>query len=94
MAEQHQLMKSYLPLTLEQRLDELTYMNGYLREELAYYESLRVAASTLYLETVDRHEKLSNALKEKSRMEAEAESRLLDYWGINDNDVNWKIQTF
>ena len=86
----HRLRKSkqHRPLTNEERIKELTYSNGYLREELAYYKTVRNASSEFYSKVVELHSQLKEAMDERSGIESHAESKLLQYWGIDPKDLS------
>jgi hypothetical protein len=62
-----QISKHHKPLTIKERTEELTYINGYLREELAYYKTIRKAGAELQSKVSDTFIKLSDNLEELSR---------------------------
>ena len=54
-------------LTSKNRAEELTYIHGYLREELAYYKTIKKTGAQLQLKVFDTFVKLSDNLEELSR---------------------------
>ena len=66
---------------------ELAWINGHRPEELAYHHTSQKAGSRLYFQVMELHTKLKEVIKERSETERQAESRLLQYWGIDVEDV-------
>jgi len=81
-------------ITAGERIIELTRTNGYLLQELAYYKDTRAADLAFYGMMVDLHMAFKDALKERSQKRADAEHKLLNYWGINFGDGNVEDQVF
>jgi len=67
------------------QLDDLTRENGYLRQEIAFYQESRNAMLAFHSQTLDTYKGLQSALKELSEKLALADSRLERYWGISLN---------
>jgi len=82
------ISKQRHPVSSEERVVELTRTNGYLLQELAYYKDMQVADMKFYVAVMELHTKLGDALKERSQKRADAESTLLNYWGIDFGDGN------
>ncbi len=82
-------------MTSSERVMALTKTNGFLLQELAYHKDTR-AAETKFLEKatklrVDIEAVLADfdlALEDRSKARANAESILLNYWGIDLGDGN------
>ena len=73
---------------------ELTRTNGYLLQELAFHKDIQAADMEFYETVRELHGKLEDALKERSRKRADAESTLLGYWGIDFGDGNIEDTVF
>ena len=95
------ISKKNQPMTASERLVELTRTNGFLLQELAYYKDTR-AAEMRFLDKVtelraDMEGTLAvfdQALEERSKARADAESTLLNYWGIDLGDGNVEDNVF
>ena len=81
------IAKHHKPFTLKEHVASLTYENGYLREELAYYKSVKAAETKFHSQMITTCGEMHKALEERSRAESEAETRLLEYWGIDDSQL-------
>ena len=62
-----QISKQHKPLTIEERMEELIYINGYLQEELVYYKNIRNTKAQFQSKVFDMFIKLNNNLEELSR---------------------------
>ena len=89
-----QIWKHQHPITLGERVVELTRTNGYLLQELAFHKDTQAADMEFYETVRELHRKLEDALKERSRKRANAESTLLGYWGIDFGDGNVEDTVF
>ncbi len=95
------ISKKHQPMTPSERVMELTKTNGFLLQELAYHKDTR-AAEMRFLEKatklrLDMEAALADfdcALKERSKARADAESILLNYWGIDLGDGNIEDSVF
>ena len=95
------ISKKHQPLTPSERVVELTKTNGILLQELAYHKDTR-EAEMIFLEKatklrVDVESALAvfdRALEERSKARADAESILLNYWGIDLGDGNVEDSVF
>lgn len=76
------------------RIHELTRENGYLREELVMYKDVSRAMRELQERTRKAHQILHEALQDTTRKLARSERRLLDYWGINLDEVSEEVAIF
>ena len=71
------------PLTsLSMQRDDLIRENGYLRQEIVFYQESRNAMLEFYGEVSDAYHGLHKALKELSEKLALAEGRIEKYWGV------------
>lgn len=66
-------------------LEDLTRENGYLRQEIVFYQESRNAMLAFHSQTLEAYKGLQSALKELSEKLALADSRLERYWGISLN---------
>ena len=80
------ISKAKTTVTMEQRIEELTRENGYLRQELAYHKDTQVAIMGLYDSAKTAVRRLQESLEEASRRIAMSENRLLEYWTIRRGD--------
>ncbi len=88
-------------MTTEERVIELTRINGYLLGELAYHKDTR-AAEIKFWERVSKLrtemdiilEKFDCALDERLQARSDAKSILLNHWGINLHDGNLEDTVF
>ena len=95
------ISKKHQPMTPSERVMELTKTNGFLLQELAYHKDTR-AAEMKFLEKVTKLRAdmevtladLDRALEERSKARADAESILLNYWGIDLGDGNIEDSVF
>jgi hypothetical protein len=95
------ISKKHQPMTPSERVMELTKTNGFLLQELAYHKDTR-AAEMRFLETATKLradmegalEDFDRALEERSKARADAESILLNYWGIDLGDGNIEDSIF
>ena len=94
-SKKHQLM------TPSERVVELTKTNGFLLQELAYHKDTRAAEMKFLQETTKLRAEmeaalvaLDRALEERSKARADAESILLNYWGIDLGDGNIEDSVF
>jgi hypothetical protein len=83
-----QISKQNKPPTFEERVIELTRINGHLRQELAYYKDNRAAEMKFHEKILKLRTELEDTLKERSQSRAKAEFSLLTYWGIDIGDGN------
>ncbi len=95
------ISKIHQPMTTEERVIELTRINGYLLEELAYHIDTRAAemkfwerVSKLRTEMDRILEIFDCALEARLQARSDAESILLNYWGINLHDGNLEDTVF
>lgn len=65
--------------------EELLRENGYLRQEIVFYQESRNAMLSFHAQTLRAYQDLQGALKELSEKQAVAEGRLEKYWGITLN---------
>ncbi|KAL9132041.1 MAG: hypothetical protein Q9217_000169 [Psora testacea] len=94
-SKRHQLMT---PL---ERVVELTKTNGFLLQELAYHKDTRAAEMRFMEKAAKLRAKMEGALadfdralEERSKARADAESTLLNYWGIDLADGNMEDSIF
>ena len=88
-------------MTPSEQVIELTKTNGFLLQELAYHKDTR-AAETRFLEKATKLRAdiegalaaFDRALEERSKARVDAESILLDYWGIDLGDGNIEDSIF
>lgn len=80
---------------------ELTKTNGFLLQELAYHKDTRIAeirflekATKLRIDIEGALVDFNHSLEERSKARADAESILLNYWGINLGDGNIEDSIF
>lgn len=83
-----QIAKHRHPISPAERVVELTRINGYLLQDLAYHKDTQAADMKFHETIKELHAKLEDALKERSQKRANAESTLLSYWGIDFDDGN------
>jgi len=88
---QIQVTKYRSPPNRDQRIEELTRENGYLRQELALYEETRDAMVSLHTKTTKAYKLLREGLQELSEKVALSEKSLLEYWGIDLNDEGMEV---
>jgi hypothetical protein len=88
---QIQVTKYRSPPNRDQRIEELTRENGYLRQELALYEETRDAMVSLHAKTKKAYKLLREGLQELSEKVAVSEKSLLKYWGIDLNDEGMEV---
>lgn len=95
------ISKKHQPLTPSERVMELTKTNGFLLQELAYHKDTRAAevrflekATKLRVDIDDALADFDRALEERSKARADAESILLNYWGIDLRDGNIEDSIF
>ena len=88
------ISKQNRPVSATERVVELTRTNGYLLQELAYHKDSRAADLKFYERVLDLQARLEDALKERSKRQADAESTLLNYWGIHFGDGNIEDTVF
>ena len=62
--------------------DELIRENGYLRQEIVFYQESRNGMLAFHSQILELYKGLQSALKEVSEKLAMAEGRLERYWGI------------
>ena len=95
------ISKKHQPMTPSERVMELTKTNGFLLQELAYHKDTR-AAEMKFLEKATKFRadieaalaEFDRALEERSKARADAESILLNYWGIDLGDGNIEDSIF
>ena len=88
------ISKSSQPISLEQRIEELTREAGHLRQELAYHKETRAACMKFFDVTNQAHQNLHNAIAEMSRKVAISEQRFENYWKSQPDGGNWEEQVF
>ncbi len=95
------ISKKHQPMTPSERVMELTKTNGFLLQELAYHKDTRAAemrflekATKLRADMEGALEDFDRALEERSKARADAESILLNYWGIDLGDGNIEDSIF
>lgn len=87
--------KTHNPLSLEERVEELTREKGFLLQEMMYQKETR-AAEMRFLEKVTElrsdleaaHAAFNHALDVRARERMQAESDFCNYWGIDFGDGN------
>ena len=95
------IFKKHQSMTPSERVVELIKINGFLLQELAYHKDTR-AAEMRFLEKIIKLradmegalEDFDCALEERSKARADAESILLNYWGIDLGDGNIEDSIF
>ena len=95
------ISKKHQPMTPSERVTELTKTNGFLLQELAYHKDTR-ASEMKFLEKATKFRadieaalaEFDRALEERSKARADAESILLNYWGIDLGDGNIEDSVF
>jgi len=95
------ISKKHQPMTPSERVIELTKTNSFLLQELAYHKDTRAAemrflekATKLRAEIEGALADFDRALEERSKARADAESILLNYWGIDLGDGNMEDSIF
>lgn len=88
---QIQVTKYHSPPNCDRRIEELTRENGYLRQELAFYQETRDAMVSLHAKTTKAYKLLREGLQELSEKVALSERSLLEYWGIDLNDEGMEV---
>ena len=95
------ISKKHQPMTPSERVIELTKTNGFLLQELAYHKDTRAAemrflekATKLRADIEGALAAFDRALEERSKARVDAESILLDYWGIDLGDGNIEDSIF
>ncbi len=73
----------YTSTTMER--DDLIRENGYLRQEIVFYQESRNAMLSFHTQALEAYQGLQGALKELSEKLAAAEGRLEQYWGMSLN---------
>lgn len=64
------------------RVEDLTRENGYLRQEIVFYQESRNAMLAFHNQVLEVYQGLQAALKGLSEKMASAESRIEEYWGV------------
>ena len=82
----HQLQRSKVRPTIQERIEELTRENGRLRQELALHNETYTATIALYTKAQEAFTILQDALRNISEKRTMSEKSLLDYWGISTED--------
>lgn len=90
----HRLKVNKHPVSLEDRIRDLTRENGYLRQELALHKDIRRTLLELKDKTDKAQLYLRDALQDASSKVSRGEQRLLHYWGIYHNDGNGEPKMF
>ena len=91
---QLQMSKHCRLVTPAERILELTRTNGYLLQELAYHKDMREAEIEFHETVSEIRTKLEDALMQRLRKRAGAESTLLSYGGIDFCDGNVEDAVF
>ena len=88
-------------MTPSERVIELTKTNGFLLQELAYHKDTRAAemrflekATKLRADIEGALADFDRALEERSKARVDAESILLNYWGIDLGEGNIEDSVF
>ena len=81
------------PPSAATQLDDLVRENGYLRQEIVFYQESRNAMLAFHSQALEAYRGLQSALKEVSEKLAMAEGRLEKYWGIPLNGASRKDVT-
>ena len=83
----HRLQESKTSFNISPTLERenLVRENGYLRQEIVFYQESRNAMLAFQDQTLQAYQTLQKALKELSDKLATAEGRLERYWGISLN---------
>jgi len=69
----------------EKERENLIRENGYLRQEIAFYQDSRNAMLAFHSQALEVYQVLQGALKDLSEKLAAAEGRLERYWGMSLN---------
>ncbi|KAL2049560.1 hypothetical protein ABVK25_010139 [Lepraria finkii] len=72
------------------QLDDLIRENGYLRQEIVFYQESKNAMLGFHSQTLEAYHSLHIALRELSEKLVKAEGRLEKYWGIPLNGAGQK----
>ena len=95
------ISKKYQPMTPSERMMELTKINGFLLQELVYHKDTRAAKMRFFKKTIKLRADIDGALvdfdralDERSKARVDAESILLNYWGIDLGDGNIEDSIF
>ena len=67
----------------EQERDDLIRENGYLRQEIVFYQESRNAMLGFHSESLEAYRRLQGALKQLSEKLVNAEGRIERYWGMS-----------
>ena len=70
------------PCTAESQLNDLIRENGYLRQEIVFYQESRNAMLAFHSQSLEAYHGLQKALRDLSEKLVMAEVRLERYWGI------------
>ena len=70
------------PCTAESQLNDLIRENGYLRQEIVFYQESRNAMLAFHSQSLEAYHGLQKALRDLSKKLVMAEARLERYWGI------------
>lgn len=71
--------------TATAQLEDLIRENGYLRQEIVFYQESRNAMLAFHSQALEVYQGLHSAMKELSEKLAKAEGRIEKYWGISLN---------
>lgn len=74
--------KTHDTRSIAAQLEDLVRENGYLRQEIAFYQESRNAMLAFHHQTLQSFHMMQSALRELSDRMALAEGRLERYWGI------------
>ena len=74
----------------EEEREDLIRENGYLRQEIVFYQESRNAMLAFHSQALEVYRGLQGALKELSAKLVVAEGRLERYWGISVNGMGKK----
>ena len=95
------ISKKHQSMTSSERLMELIKTNGFLLQKLTYHKDTRAAEMKFLKKAIKFRADIEaaltefgRALKERSKARADAESILLNYWGIDLGDGNIEDSVF
>ena len=81
----HRLQQTKTRRSSSRERDDLVRENGYLRQEIVFYQESRNAMLAFHSQTMEAYDGLRCALKDLSEKLAAAEGRLERYWGLSLN---------
>ena len=88
------IFKSSQPISLKQRIEELTREAGHLRQKLTYHKKTRAACMKFFDATNQAQQNFQNAIVKMSRKMTISEQRFENYWKSQPDEGNWEKLVF